>query len=106
VANTNVLAAAGRPGSPQQPRGPSLIEEASSQPLRRARVRRALSEPPLLYSRRDAAHLLSCSVETLIRLERKGDLTPIRINKHSPKASVYYPREELLGLAKADDDAS
>jgi hypothetical protein len=45
-------------------------------------------------------------VETLIRLERRGDLIPIRINKHSPTASVYYQREQLLKLAQADDDAT
>jgi hypothetical protein len=70
-------------------------------------VRRAFSELPLLYSRRDAAHLLSCSVDTLIRLERQGDLSPIRINKKSPTASVYYRREQLLALARVEaDDAS
>jgi MerR HTH family regulatory protein len=107
VANTNVPAAAGRPGSPQQPRGQSLIEEASSQPLRSAKVRRALSEPPLLYSRRDAAHLLSCSIETLRRYERVGLLDPVRLNKLSRKGSVYYRRAQLLALAgQGGDDAS
>jgi hypothetical protein len=90
----------------QSPRAPPLIAEPSSQPVHRAKVRQAFSELPLLYSRRDAAHLLSCSVETLIRLERQGDLNPIRINKKSPTASVYYRREELLKLASGDHDAS
>src|SRR4051812_8423433 len=46
--------------------------------------------PTLLYDRRQAAGLLGgvCTM-TLVRLERQGKLTPIRLSS-SPKAHVFY----------------
>jgi hypothetical protein len=55
--------------------------------------------PPLLYSRRQAQHLLGdVSIATLLRLERMRRLRPIKLNKTSPTAATYYSRANLLEL--------
>ena len=56
--------------------------------------------PPLLHTRAQASRLLNCSVATLQRLEKSGTLSPIKLNKQSPAAQVYYAHEQLLALAR------
>jgi excisionase family DNA binding protein len=52
--------------------------------------------PSLLLSRRDAAHLLGISVDTLVnRLLKTGELSFVRIGK-----SVLIPRDELEALVE------
>jgi hypothetical protein len=58
-------------------------------------------QPPLLVSRREAARLLSCDVSTIRRLERDGELTPIRLNKRSKWGRVYFENEEILALVRS-----
>jgi hypothetical protein len=55
-----------------------------------------------LYSREKARHILGgISIATLTRLEKAGVLKPIRLNKHSPTAQVFYTgvnlRETMRG---------
>ena len=56
-------------------------------------------QPALLYTRAQAAHLLSCSVATLIRAEARSDLPAVRLN---PKGNgkVYYSAADVHALAK------
>ena len=63
-----------------------------------------LSSSPLLVSRRDAADALGgVSVATLIRLEKQGVLKPVRLNKNSSTAQVFYRGEDINALAKRGD---
>ena len=54
----------------------------------------------LLYTRREAAALFGVSVETLIRLENEGRLTPLKLSTR-PGGMVLYRAAEILGLAGA-----
>jgi hypothetical protein len=56
---------------------------------------------PLLVSRREAARLLGgVDLSTIRRLELDGQLRPIRLNKRSPTARVYFRYQEVVALAK------
>jgi hypothetical protein len=60
-----------------------------------------------LYSRRYAARVLgNVHVSTIIRLERKGLLRPIRLNKHSQTGQVFYRVEEVMALLEGANDAT
>jgi hypothetical protein len=54
----------------------------------------------LLYSRRDAAAWLGCSVDYLSRMEEKGLITGVRLNPRGANAMIYYRRQDLLDLAQ------
>ena len=55
----------------------------------------------LLYSREHARKLLgNISIGTLKRLEANGQLTPVRLNRRSPTAHVFYRRNQLFALAQ------
>lgn len=50
----------------------------------------------LRYSRAQTQELLGVSESTLLRMERRGELTPIR---RTPTSWVYYSREEVMAAA-------
>jgi hypothetical protein len=61
---------------------------------------------PLVVSRKTAAALLGdVDVSTLRRFEAAGLLKPIRLNKRSPVAQVFYAYDEVVALAQGGDDA-
>jgi hypothetical protein len=62
-------------------------------------MERIFGEPPLLCTRRHAAHLLGVSVATLMRMEQAGTLRPIKLTG-AAAAMVHYRRDDLLLLAR------
>ena len=54
---------------------------------------------PLLFSRKQTATLLGCSISMLLRLESSNDLTPIKLNRHKPNACVFYASTQVHALA-------
>jgi DNA-binding XRE family transcriptional regulator len=54
----------------------------------------------LLYTRREVAALYGVSVETLIRLENEGRLTPLKLTA-KPGGMVLYKAAEIHELAGA-----
>jgi Helix-turn-helix domain len=56
---------------------------------------------PILCTRAEAAHLLACSVATVIRLQREGRLCGLRLTG-SRTGQVYFRREDILALAKRE----
>jgi hypothetical protein len=59
---------------------------------------------PLIVSRRDAAAMLgNVSVQTVIRLEAKGLLKPVRINP-TKLSQKFYRYADLVALAQGGDD--
>lgn len=55
----------------------------------------------ILCTRAEAARLLACSVATVIRLQRDGQLSGLRLtNKRT--GQVYFRREDILALIKPD----
>jgi hypothetical protein len=60
----------------------------------------------LLYSREQAGHALGgVSISTVIRLEREGVLTPIKLLPKRTSAQTFYRVEEVEALAGGRDDA-
>jgi hypothetical protein len=58
---------------------------------------------PLLYNRKQASQLLGdISEHKLKQLEQAGDLIPVRLNKHSATAQVFYTHKNLVKLARGD----
>lgn len=56
----------------------------------------------LLYSRKDVARLLGgIHVSTVARLEKQGQLHPIRLNRFSPNGQVYFRADEVLALIES-----
>jgi hypothetical protein len=72
---------------------------------RRAQQREAslATVQPLIHPRRAASRLLSCSVAKLIRLEKAGRLTPIKLDPESKSSQTYYTDEQLRALASGGD---
>jgi hypothetical protein len=57
----------------------------------------------LLYSREATRQLLGgVSIAFIKRLERGGELTPIRLNRRSPVSQVFYRRAQVLALAQVE----
>jgi len=56
-------------------------------------------ESPILCTRAEAARLLACSVATIIRLQREGRLSGLRLTNRQT-GQVYFHREEVLELAR------
>lgn len=55
-----------------------------------------------LYTREQARQVLGgISVATLIRLEKAGDLKPIRLNKRSPTSQVFYTGHNLREMIQS-----
>jgi hypothetical protein len=70
-----------------------------------SRNQRPLQLTPLLYNRKQASQLLgNISEHKLRELERSKRLVAVRLNKHSPTAQVFYTHENLVALARGDDD--
>jgi hypothetical protein len=62
-----------------------------------------LASDALLYSREATRQLLGgISIASIKRLELSGGLTPVRLNKRSPTAQVFYRRAQVLALAQVD----
>lgn len=59
---------------------------------------------PLVCSRMKAAELLDCSVSNVIRLERLGRLTPIRLTGNL-KGRAHYRLSEIEALAQPEATA-
>jgi hypothetical protein len=55
--------------------------------------------PPLLVPRKEAARLLGCSTALLIRLENRGLLQAIKLNRESRSACTFYKRDDIVLLA-------
>ena len=54
-----------------------------------------------LYPREQARQILGgVSIATLKRLEKASVLKPIRLNKHSPTAQVFYTGVNLLEVTR------
>jgi hypothetical protein len=63
----------------------------------------AFAPEALLYSREASRQLLGgISIASIKRLERNGELTPVRLNKRSPTAQVFYRRAQVLALAQVE----
>ncbi|MEY9135811.1 DNA-binding XRE family transcriptional regulator [Bradyrhizobium diazoefficiens] len=60
----------------------------------------SVAQRPWLISRAKAAKLLGVSVATIIRLEKEGVLSPVRLSKRSPVSMVLYRYEEVQKLAQ------
>jgi hypothetical protein len=56
---------------------------------------------PILCTRAEAAHLLACSVATVIRLQRVGRLCGLRLTE-SRTGQIYFRREDVLALVKLE----
>ena len=56
---------------------------------------------PILCTRAEAAHLLACSVATVIRLQRERRLCGLRLTD-SRTGQVYFRREDVLALVKLE----
>jgi hypothetical protein len=66
-------------------------------------ARALMEQRQLLFSRQQARPILGYpSLATLIRLERKGVLTPIRLNPRQTTGQVYYRGDELLRLVNGE----
>ena len=69
----------------------------------KARKRPPISSPVrrLLYSREQTAEVLGgISISSIIRLEREGVLTPIKLHKDRPCSQVFHRVEEVEALAR------
>ncbi len=65
-------------------------------------VRRKL-EPTLLYSRADALpYIGQPSLMTVVRLEKAGRLTPIRLDPRVKGGKVYYRGHELIAMIEGE----
>jgi len=80
-------------------RGKALGKRVKKKP----RLAPAIDEPPLLYTRAQAARLLNCSVGSIIRLQRSGKLPGIRLAGRS--GQVYFRRDDLFALLEDAADA-
>ncbi len=54
---------------------------------------------PLIYPRSIAAQLLSVSIATLLRMEKAGRLTPLKLA--SPTGQTFYRASEIKALIGA-----
>jgi hypothetical protein len=62
---------------------------------------RAASLTPLLVSRKNAAEILGdVSVMMLIRMEARGELQAVRLNRTAKTGQVFYRYEDLVALAR------
>lgn len=57
----------------------------------------------LLYSRREAARVLSIHPMTLIRMEWAGTLTPIKLNANKRRGKTFYSVEQVHAIARGVD---
>ncbi len=55
----------------------------------------------LLYSRKQAAQILDCSVATLVRAEKTARLRPVKLGA-GPNASTYYRVVDIEQLAQPE----
>ncbi len=58
-----------------------------------------VDEQQWLFTRAQVAKLLGCSKATVIRLQREGRLSSVRLTQ-KPTSQVYFRREEILALVK------
>jgi len=58
----------------------------------------------LLYTRSQTAQALNCSVATVIRLERAGRLTKVRLDPRKPSAEVRHRVDEVEALARGEGE--
>jgi hypothetical protein len=58
-------------------------------------------ESAILCTRTEAARLLACSVATIIRLQREGRLSGLRLTNR-PTGQVYFHRQQILALARLE----
>lgn len=75
-------------GRPPRESSPSQAQLPSRQPI----------PSPELITRRQTAAILSCSVATVVRLEKIGRLTPIRLDP-SANGSVRHRLDQVRKLA-------
>ena len=67
----------------------------------------AFAPQPLLYSRQATRQLLGgISIASIKRLERNGELTPVRLNRRSATSQVFYKRQEVLALAQVESEGA
>jgi len=80
-----------------------LAEAREGVPRPSGRQRHPRPPPtPLLVARKDAALMLGAiSVATLIRLEQRGVLHPVRLNRQARTGQVFYRHDDLVRLAHA-----
>jgi hypothetical protein len=73
----------------------------SERVARRARVaEQAPGHDSLLFTRRQTAALLNTSTMTLIRLEERGRLRPIRLIPDAKNGKVFYRASDVRRLAE------
>jgi hypothetical protein len=58
--------------------------------------------PRLLHDRKGAAWLLSCSIMTLIRLEERGVLRPMKLTPGCDNSKTFYTDENIQAVARGD----
>jgi hypothetical protein len=63
----------------------------------------AQRQPQLLYARSETARLLGTSVATVIRLEKQGLLTPVRLTR-AKTGAVHHRAEQVHALASASNE--
>jgi hypothetical protein len=61
---------------------------------------------PLLYTRKQSAALLSCSVMTVMRLEAAGALRRVRLPPGSTTGKVYNRASDVHALAEGASDVA
>jgi hypothetical protein len=70
--------------------------------MRKPKPKDAYTVRRLLYSRGQACHALGgISIATVIRLEKHGALTPIKLLPKKISAQTFYRVEEIEALASA-----
>ncbi len=60
----------------------------------------------LLYDRAYVSQLLGVSIATLLRLEARKALTPIKLNSSTSRAKTYYRASQVRALAGLANDAA
>lgn len=59
------------------------------------------SSSQLLYSREQARRILGgVSISTIIRMEKTGALSPVRLNRQAAHGQVFYRADDIARLAK------
>jgi hypothetical protein len=86
-------------------RGAALMK--TERIARRAPVAEHLpNQGSLLFTRRQTATLLNTSTMTLIRLEARGALLPVRLIPNAKNGKVFYRAADVYALVHGRTDAS
>jgi hypothetical protein len=62
-----------------------------------------LEQGALLYTRQQTARLLNCSIMTVMRLEQRGALKPIKLSP-GPMSKTYHRAKDVHALVEQGGD--